>query len=278
MSPLSKALAALVALALGEKRLQAPSTVDPTTACDIYLVNDVPGGFTERVFVDFSGVTPGINVSALLSSNGLADYSYQVKSEPFSYTLTPSNILAGDGALNLKVSAYTGSGPVQGAVMGTQDRFRYASVRTVQKSSKTPGVVEGNFFYRNDNQEIDWEILTSTIWNRSECVLSGIWAVNQAVTPGQSSTSERIPFTFDPTADFHEYRIDVRSPTGHKELHQELTIFVSSGRLGLQPSISTANGKHASRQMSLRKLARGSGTRGATGTPAGPTDLPPQIP
>lgn len=31
----------------------------------------------------------------------------------------------------------------------------------------------------NDNQEIDWEILTSTIWNRSECVLSGIWAVNQ---------------------------------------------------------------------------------------------------
>jgi hypothetical protein len=32
--------------------------------------------------------------------------------------------------------------------MATQDHFKYASVRTVQKSSKTPGVVEGNFFYR----------------------------------------------------------------------------------------------------------------------------------
>lgn len=54
----------------------------------------------------------------------------------------------GNGALNFKVSAYSGSGAIQSAEMATQDHFKYASVRTVQKSSRTPGVVEGNFFYR----------------------------------------------------------------------------------------------------------------------------------
>jgi len=92
--------------------------------------------------------------------------------------------------------------------MFTQDQFKYASVRTVQKSSKTKGVVEGNFFYLNDNQEIDWEILTSTISTSSACVPAGIWATNQAVTPGTPNTHQTVPFTFDPTAAFHEYRID----------------------------------------------------------------------
>jgi hypothetical protein len=32
--------------------------------------------------------------------------------------------------------------------MVTQNTFKYASVRTFLKSSTTPGVVEGNFFYR----------------------------------------------------------------------------------------------------------------------------------
>jgi len=92
--------------------------------------------------------------------------------------------------------------------MFTQDQFKYASVRTVQKSSKTKGVVEGNFFYLNDNQEIDWEILTSTISTSSACVPAGIWATNQAVIPGTPNTHQTVPFTFDPTAAFHEYRID----------------------------------------------------------------------
>lgn len=66
MSPRSKALAALVILALAENSLQAPSTVNSTAACDTYVVSGVPGGFTQRVFMDFSGATPGGNVGALL--------------------------------------------------------------------------------------------------------------------------------------------------------------------------------------------------------------------
>ncbi|KAF5351663.1 hypothetical protein D9756_007715 [Leucocoprinus leucothites] len=212
---LPKALAALVVLALREEPLQVPSTV--STACDTYVVSGAPGGFTQRVFVDFSGVTPGTNVSALLRYLYLV---YFVKVETWNRQQTPGQqrtistclyafkYTGRGGALNFKVSAHHGSGGVQSAEMATQDHFLYASARTVQKSSKTPGVVEGNFFYRNDNQEIDWEILTSTIWSRSDCVLPGIWAVNQGVIPGTSSISKRITFTFDPTADFHEYRID----------------------------------------------------------------------
>lgn len=134
------------------------------------------------------------------SSYGLGISNYPINSTPVPRTFVPSNVALGNGALNLKVSQYSGSGAVQSAEVSTHDQFKYASVRTVQKSSKTPGVVEGNFFYReiprsfncnywrinldetclvNDNQEIDWEILTSTISTSSACVPAGIWATNQ---------------------------------------------------------------------------------------------------
>ena len=49
--------------------------------------------------------------------------------------------------MDLKVNAYTGNGSVQSAEIVTNSMFKYASVRTVLKSSGVPGVVEGNFFY-----------------------------------------------------------------------------------------------------------------------------------
>lgn len=36
----------------------------------------------------------------------------------------------------------------------------------------------------NDNQEIDWETLTSTISTPSQCVPAGIWATNQVSGDG----------------------------------------------------------------------------------------------
>lgn len=62
-----------------------------------------------------------------------------------------SNVALGNGTLDLKVSAYPGSGHIQAAEVTTDDNFKYASVRTVLKSSKTRGVVEGNFFYRKSS-------------------------------------------------------------------------------------------------------------------------------
>lgn len=80
----------------------------------------------------------------------------------------------------------------------------YASVRTVLKSTATPGIVEGNFFFckphylsvildSNNNkhwywiivnvdtgaQEIDFEILSTTIFSSTNpLVPPGIWATN----------------------------------------------------------------------------------------------------
>jgi hypothetical protein len=64
------------------------------------------------------------------------------------HVFAPENVALTDGALSLKVSAYSGSGNVLGAQVSTESQIKYASVRTVQKSSKVPGVREGNFFYR----------------------------------------------------------------------------------------------------------------------------------
>lgn len=202
-------LAITIPLILVQNSLQAPSSLNSTAAvCNTYVVDGVPGGFTQSVTADFSTVTAGGDAAALLRSFGISISNYGLTSGPVPHTYVPSNVALGAGALNLKVSAYPGTGAIQSAEMVTTDRFKYASVRTVQKSSTTPGIVEGNFFYLNDNQEIDWEILTSTITNSSACVHAGIWATNQAVVPGTPNTHQTVPFTFDPTANFHEYRID----------------------------------------------------------------------
>lgn len=163
-----QSLVPLVILALVGSSLQTPSATNVTAACNTYVVSGVPGGFTQRVFADFSGATSGGDVGALLRyatesyysmyhvddgydfarSYGLGVSNYQINSSPVARAFTPSNIALGNGALNLKVSAYSGSGAIQSAEMSTQDQFKYASVRTVQKSSTSHGVVEGNFFYR----------------------------------------------------------------------------------------------------------------------------------
>ena len=131
-------------------------------------------------------------------SKGISISNYAIEDTPMSYTFVPENVALGSGSVDLKVSAYNGTGNVQSSEILTQDIFKFASVRTVLKSSGVPGVVEGNFFYCkrvlrlsivsitdmlfgpvNDNQETDWEILTSTTLSPSADVPAGIWATNQ---------------------------------------------------------------------------------------------------
>jgi hypothetical protein len=81
------------------------------------------------------------------SSNGLSISDYTVDRTPLPHTFVPGNVALGSGSLDLKVSAYQGNGSVQSSEVLTDDTFKFASVRTVLKSSGIPGVVEGNFFY-----------------------------------------------------------------------------------------------------------------------------------
>ncbi|KAG6807664.1 hypothetical protein H0H92_006755, partial [Tricholoma furcatifolium] len=61
----------------------------------------------------------------------------------------------------------------------------------------------------NDNEESDFEILTSTAVTASADVGAGIWATNQLLVAGGAATHALIPFEFDPSEAFREYRIDV---------------------------------------------------------------------
>ncbi|CAA7260642.1 unnamed protein product [Cyclocybe aegerita] len=188
--------------------------------CQTYVVPGTQGGFTQRSFTNFSSGTPSQNALEFLDAHGFYASAYPIDATPISREFTQDNVNFGTGALNLKVNAYSGSGPVIGAEIGTLEQFLYGSVRTVQRSSSVPGVVEGNFFYseasynfqapmidyaftESNTQEIDFEILTSTIFTSTQaCVPPGIWASNQP------STRATILFPFDPRTAFHEYRID----------------------------------------------------------------------
>lgn len=79
--------------------------------------------------------------------HGISISNYAVSSTPVAHDFAASNVAFGDGALNLKVDAFTGDS-VHSAEIITTDKLQYASVRTVLKSSPVAGIVEGNFFYR----------------------------------------------------------------------------------------------------------------------------------
>jgi len=170
--------------------------------------------------------------------------------------------------------------------------FKYASVRTVLKSSGVPGVVEGNFFY-GKRLSCFWSLLmwssekrTTTrrligrfwprrLWHHAlvfplvfgqptrqvfspYCIATGILTVidsfEQPLEPDTSSTNVTVPFTFDPSQDYHgkahfptlmsffwrpcpEYRIDVR-PWGCPNRVHIIQLFFFSGRSMLLSSTS----------------------------------------
>lgn len=156
------------------------------------------------------------------SQYGFTRSDYLVGSEAtgVDHTFMPDHVSLGDGVLEMKVSAYANDQNVLSSQITSNESFKYASVRVVQKSSGVPGVCEGNFFYCmflywglrtpltrwrvvNDTQEVDWEILTSTAVQGSDSLDAGIWATNQVTGVGQPTTSELVPITFDPSEDFH---------------------------------------------------------------------------
>ncbi|KAJ7593269.1 concanavalin A-like lectin/glucanase [Mycena floridula] len=160
-----------------------------------------------HTLIDFSSVTPGQDVGSFLSNHGFSISDYDSASTPLAHQFTPSNVAFGSGTLDMKVSAYS-SGKVQSAEIVSDNTAMYGSVRVVYKSSSTKGVVEGSFFYLNDTQEVDFEMLTTTTLTASESVAAGIWATNQAVAAGEDKTYATVPLSFDPSSDFHEYRMD----------------------------------------------------------------------
>ncbi|TFK97369.1 concanavalin A-like lectin/glucanase domain-containing protein [Pterulicium gracile] len=161
-----------------------------------------------RTFIDFSGKRPGENAVDFLNQYNFRVSTDTIAAPPITRKFFTENVYFGQGVLNLRVSAYNGNGVIGSAQIHSRSYSRYGSFRVVSRSSRQGGVCEGNFFYLNDNQEVDWEMLTSTIDRSSACVPAGIWATNQATTPGGQKNSAVVPLPWDPRAGFHEYRVD----------------------------------------------------------------------
>lgn len=106
-----------------------------------------------------------------------------------------------NGWLRLKISASpAGVKPINGEVSSKRTDFLYGSYRASIKFDNIPGGVVGWFVYRttSDLHEIDVEYLTRDIRNIHFTLHHITTSVDYA----------ELPVSFDPTADFHEYRFD----------------------------------------------------------------------
>jgi len=208
LAPATSLLLAALLATVSEARMNITARQN----CNSYVVSGMPGAFKTRTWIDFSGNKATDNAQTVLASKNLLspDWSITMDAGYPTHDFLPSNVFFTNGALNLRVQAYPGSGNVKAAEIQTTYSFKYGSVRTYMKSSSTPGVCEGNFLYSAATNEVDWEILTSNIDSGTKCIPQpGIWATNQATVKGGQKTSTIVPFNYgDPRTAFHQYRID----------------------------------------------------------------------
>jgi beta-glucanase (GH16 family) len=105
------------------------------------------------------------------------------------------------GWVRLKINASPkGKIPVNGEIMSKRNNFLFGSYRAAIKFDNIPGGVVGWFVYRttDDLHEIDVEYLTQDIKN-----------IHFTLHHIQTSVDyKKRAISFDPTADFHEYRFD----------------------------------------------------------------------
>jgi beta-glucanase (GH16 family) len=128
--------------------------------------------------------------------------------------------------------------------LGDTDTMLYGKITTRAKVGAAEGVCSGIFFYLNDNSEIDIEILTSYITKSYKTIVpageplrlqpltwkhrvtklewAGIEFTNQPLVEGDQETNTAVPFSFDPTADFHDYTIEWTSDSSKFYVDEQL--------------------------------------------------------
>ena len=105
--------------------------------------------------------------------------------------------------MQLKVPGGQKASPIFGAEVYTkEDTILYGSVRTMMQVSTVAGTVSSPFFYYNDNQEADIEVLTADTNNK------GLHYTNQKLNTDNAATTKQLQLSPDLTTEFHEYRLD----------------------------------------------------------------------
>ncbi|KAK3333468.1 concanavalin A-like lectin/glucanase domain-containing protein [Cercophora scortea] len=119
-----------------------------------------------------------------------------------------------EDGLQLSVRSQLVDGMVSGAeVDSTRLDLSYGTFRALMKMSSIPGTCAAFFWYLNDTQEIDIELLSREFdaANASypvNLVLQSREAAESGFNAAQTGTFVKAYLPFDPTKDFHEYRID----------------------------------------------------------------------
>ncbi|BGP36231.1 hypothetical protein JCM10449v2_000129 [Rhodotorula kratochvilovae] len=165
----------------------------------------------EQLLIDFSTFSSSSGtVEAFLNAAGLTVSDWQVDFTPIPAVMSPANVDIVDGALQLKVTGQSGTGPVQSAeVVAAEENILYGKVTTRAKASPTKGVCHGFFFYHQDHREVDIELLTSYYTEgRGDSVKPGIQYTNHPLTEDGEMYNEVYAYPWDPTADFHDYTVE----------------------------------------------------------------------
>jgi endo-1,3-1,4-beta-glycanase ExoK len=111
-------------------------------------------------------------------------------------TFDPDNVIVDNGYLRLRIPP----GTTGGAEIESMDYYGYGSYRARMKMADAPTSITGFFLYSGTDpfSEIDIEV-----YNDGTGAMDFVtWA------DGQRTNHVRKDFRFDPSADFHNYRID----------------------------------------------------------------------
>ena len=159
---------------------------------------DGSGSFTHSLTIDFSISNTFPNDSLSISTDPVGSSG----SSSYTQRYTTENVAVADGTLQLKVPGGQTGFPILGAEVYAKDKnILYGSVRTMMQISSVSGTVSSSFFYKNDNQEADIEIVTGG-------ASKGVHYTNQKTTSSAGQTTVAFATSADLTSKFHEYRLD----------------------------------------------------------------------
>lgn len=170
------------------------SSLAPTKEGCMWTV-DGAGSFTHSQIFHFSALTS-------FPADDLAISTDPIGSSPYTQLYTTSNVAVTSKSLQLKVPGGQTASPILGAEISTQHKdILYGSVRTTMKASTVAGTCHASFFYKDDNHEVDIELITGHTWK-------GVHYTNQKANANSEASTVRDALAADATTVFQEYRID----------------------------------------------------------------------
>ncbi|OZJ03601.1 hypothetical protein BZG36_03696 [Bifiguratus adelaidae] len=169
--------------------------------CDCGFVQDTGDVWSSVFYTDWTTYSKDIRKDQVFS---VAQYTIAAKyNGTLDRVFSHENVWTSPEGLNLQVT----SQPTGGSVSTKRKDILYGSFRATMKTTMIAGTVASFYFYYDDNAEFDVELLSyqknpSTVY----------WAIHPDIklaNGGSSNLTHAVtPLNFDPTAAFHEYRMD----------------------------------------------------------------------